>query len=166
MKYVVTTFLLSGFVLLPCANAQTMAGSLGLFVYPSGGQAVAQQADDEGECFQWAKDATGVDPMNPRADVRVDAPQTGGEGNAAAAGALRGAARAGIIGNLADEDASDWAAAGALVGSIRGARRREAQNAQARQQAESQADAMAQENVETFKKGFTACMEGRDYTVK
>ena len=143
-----------------------MAGSVGLFIYPSGGQEIGQQADDEAECFEWGENATGVDPRNPMAGVRVDVPQNVGQGNAAAAGAVRGAARAGIIGNLADEDASDWAAAGALVGSIRGAARRDAQNQRDRQQANAQAEAQGAENLETFKRAFTACMEGRDYTVK
>lgn len=166
MKHFAMILLVSGLAVSGAANAQTMAGSLGLFVYPSDGQEMAQQADDEGECFQWARNATGIDPMNPRAGVRVEQPQTGGEGQAAGRGALRGAAKAGIVGNLADENASDWAAAGAVVGAIRGAKQREAQNAQAQAQAEAQADAQAAENVETFKKGFAACMEGRNYTVK
>ena len=163
--FAMAIFLASG-LFFSSAHAQTMAGSVGLFVYPSGGQAMAQQADDEAECFEWGENATGVDPRNPMAGVRVDAPQTGGEGNAAAAGAVRGAARAGLIGNLADEDASDWAAAGALIGSIRGAARRDAQNQQSRQRANSEAQAQAEQNMETFKRAFTACMEGRSYTVK
>ena len=109
-----------GLTLSVVSHGQTMAGSLGLFVYPSDGQVMEQQATDEAQCYQWAGQQTGVDPMNPMAGVQVEQPQTGGEGNAAARGAVRGAARAGIIGNLADEDASDWAAAGAVVGEVAG----------------------------------------------
>jgi hypothetical protein len=100
---------------------------------------------------------TGVDPGNPGAGVSVQTAPQGSQGNAAAGGAVRGAARGALIGNIADEDASDYALAGAVIGSVRGARRRE--------QANMQAQAQAEERMETFKKAFTACIEGRGYTV-
>ena len=62
-------------------------------------------------------------------------------------------------------EASDYAIAGALAGSVRGARQREAQNQRARAQAEAQAQAHARERLESFKKAFSACMQGKSYTV-
>jgi hypothetical protein len=79
---------------------------------------------------------------------------------------VRGAAAAGIIGNIADEDAGEYAAVGALIGSVRGAKARQAQQAQAQQQTQAQTQAIAQERMGTFTKAFSACMEARNYTVK
>jgi hypothetical protein len=104
--------------------AQQMSAAWDLFVFPSGGQDADVQAVDERACLQWGQQATGVDPFNPGAGVRVSAPAQGDEGAAAAGGAMRGAVRGALIGNLADEDASDYAIAGALAGSVRGARQR------------------------------------------
>ncbi len=146
-------------------SAQQMSAAWDLFVFPSGGQDADVQAVDERACLQWGQQATGVDPFNPGAGVRVSAPAQGDEGAAAAGGALRGAVRGALIGNLADEDASDYAIAGALAGSVRGARAREAQNQRARAQAEAQAQAQARERLESFKKAFSACMQGKNYTV-
>ena len=51
------------------ANAQSVAGSLGLIVYPRADQTPEQQRTDEQECHTWAGETTGVDPENhPYAD--------------------------------------------------------------------------------------------------
>jgi hypothetical protein len=150
------------------ASAQTgLSASLGLVVYPGAGQSAEQLAKDEGECFTWAKQSTGIDPANPLAGVEAQQPQQTPSGGAAAgAGAVSGAARAGIIGNLADEDAGEWAAAGAVVGAIRGAKRAEQAKAQAQAQAQAQSQAQAAERVQHFTKAYSVCMEGRSYTVR
>ncbi|HVJ30739.1 MAG TPA: hypothetical protein VNA66_10560, partial [Gammaproteobacteria bacterium] len=139
----------------------------GLVVYPTKNQAADQVAKDEGECHAWARQNTGVDPANPMAGVQVQqgAPPPGG-GASAGRGAVRGAAAAGLIGNIADEDASDFAAAGAVIGGVRGARAQKAQAAQAQQQSQAQTQAIAQERMGLFTKAYGACMEARSYTVK
>ena len=149
------------------AVAQSVSSSLGLVVYPSNNQAASQVAKDEGECHAWARQNTGIDPANPMAGVQVQqaAPPPGG-GASAGRGAVRGAAAAGIIGNIADEDAGEYAAVGALVGSVRGARARQQQDAAAQQQAQAQNQAIAQERMGMFTKAFSACMESRSYTVR
>ena len=149
------------------AVAQSVSSSLGLVVYPSNNQAASQVAKDEGECHAWARQNTGLDPANPMAGVQVQqaAPPPGG-GASAGRGAVRGAAAAGIIGNIADEDAGEYAAVGALVGSVRGARARQQQDAAAQQQAQAQNQAIAQERMGMFTKAFSACMESRSYTVR
>jgi hypothetical protein len=148
------------------AVAQSVSSSLGLVVYPSNNQAASQVAKDEGECHAWARQNTGIDPANPMAGVQVQqaAPPPGGA--SAGRGAVRGAAAAGVIGNIADEDAGEYAAVGALIGSVRGARAKQAQNAQAQQQSQAQNQAIAQERMGQFTKAFGACMEARSYTVK
>ena len=45
------------------ASAQSLSSSLGVVPYPSKGQSPQQQTKDEGECFTWAKQQTGIDPM-------------------------------------------------------------------------------------------------------
>jgi hypothetical protein len=149
------------------AAAQSVSSSLGLVVYPTNNQAAAQVAKDEGECHAWARQNTGVDPANPAAGApqQAAAPPPGG-GASAGRGAVRGAAAAGIIGNIADEDAGEYAAVGAVIGAARGARARQAQAAQAQQQAQAQNQAVVQERMGMFTKAFSACMEARSYTVK
>jgi hypothetical protein len=167
MKRTKAAVALIGSLLGTYAGAQSLSGGLGLVVYPSSGQDSTQQARDEGECYQWAKNTTGVDPANPMAGVQVQtaagAPPPGGQ---AAAGAMRGAAGAALIGNIADEDAGEFAAAGALIGGVRGARRAKEQQAHAQQQAAASNDAAIQQRMQLFGNAFGACMEGRKYTVK
>jgi hypothetical protein len=150
------------------ASAQTgVSASLGLVTYPSGGQTADQLAKDEGECFAWARQSTGVDPADPLAGVGAQPAQQGGpsSGAAAGAGAVGGAARGAIIGNLADEDAGEWAAAGAVVGMARGARRAKQAEAQQQAQAQAQTEAQKAERIGLFKKAYGACMQGRNYSV-
>ena len=78
----------------------------------------------------------------------------------------RGAAKGALIGEVTDNDRSDYAAAGAVIGASRGRRQAAQTNAQAEQQAQANAQAQSVERVETFKKAYSACMEGRKYTVK
>jgi hypothetical protein len=149
------------------ASAQGVSASLGLVTYPSGGQAADQQAKDEGECFSWARQSTGVDPADPLAGVGAQpAPQGGpSSGAAAGAGAVGGAARGAIFAELADEDSGEWAAAGAVAGMARGARRAKQAEAQQHAQAQAQTEAQKAERLGLFKKGYAACMQGRNYTV-
>jgi hypothetical protein len=170
MKYASATIFLAASLLLgEHANAQTgIAASFGLYVYPSNGQAPDVQAKDEGECYQWGKQTTGVDPANPMAGAPPQQPaqQPPPQGGAAAGGAMRGAAGGALIGNIADEDAGEYALAGAVIGGVRGAKKASQQQAQAAQQASAQSQAQAQQRVQLFKNAFSACMEGRKYTVK
>lgn len=42
---------------------QSLSSSLGLVAYPAKGQTAEQQNTDEGQCFTWAKENTGIDPF-------------------------------------------------------------------------------------------------------
>lgn len=143
--------------------AQQMSASWDMFVFPSGGQDVDVQAVDERACLQWGQEVTGVDPFNPGAGVQARAPAQSSGG--AAQGAVRGALRGALIGEITDEDASDFALAGAMAGTVRGARRQEQQNQQARAQAQADAQAQTRARLESFRKAFSACMQGKNYTV-
>lgn len=140
-----------------------IAKSLGLYVFPSNNQSEEQQAKDEADCFTWAKNQTGVDPLNP---PKVEAKQveTGPDGSAIR-GAAGGAAAGAAIGAIAG-DTGEGAAIGAVVGGLRG--RRVARAQQQQQQAANNQNAAVSEQtmMNNYKKAFAACMEGKGYTVK
>jgi len=78
-----------------------------LTIYPKEGQNAEQQEKDKFECYNWAKDDSGFDPMAP--PTATEAPpqqqaQKGGVGR----GAVRGAALGAII-----DDSSEGARTGA-----------------------------------------------------
>ena len=148
------------------ADAQSVSGELGLVVYPSGGQSAEQQRTDEQECYAWAGETTGIDPKNPEATRQPATAAQVDSGAAGASGALRGAARGALIGNLSGNDWEDWAAAGAIAGGARGAKSAQRRNAQAQQQATAEQQAEAQQEVQLFQKAYSACIEGRNYTIK
>src|SRR5512135_682038 len=139
---------------------QSISSSLGVVPYPSKGQSAAQQNKDEGECFAWAKQRTGIDPM---AVASAPPPPSGSTvgGGQRVKGAARGAAGGAAVGAIAG-DTGKGAAVGAVVGTMAGGRR--ARQDQAAQQQQAQ-DAKAG-TLQHFNKAFGACMEGKGYVVK
>jgi hypothetical protein len=137
--------------------------SCDLFVYPSNGQSKQQQKEDEFECYKWAMEQSGVDPLNlPK--VEAAPAQTGPTGGGLVGGA-KGAAAGAAIGAIAG-DAGKGAAIGAVAGGLAG--RRQGKQAQAQQNQQSQANAAATEAEirNTFIKAFSVCIEGKGYTIK
>jgi hypothetical protein len=126
--------------------------------YPAKGQSAQQQSSDDGACYAWARQNTGIDPATPP-PPQASGPATGG--GERVGGALRGAAGGAIIGGIAG-DAGEGAAIGAVVGTMAGGRRAR-QNQQAQNQ---QAQAQHQQQIDTFYRAYGACMEGRGYTIK
>ena len=154
---------------------QSLSTSLGMVVFPAKGQAQQKQAQDEGECYAWAKGQTGVDPMAPapaQAAAQSAQPAATADGSRLR-GAARGAAAGAVIGEVANNDASDGAAVGATLGVVAGGRqsRKNQQQAsqqatQQEQQAAQQQKAAQQQQLDLFRKGFAACLEPKGYTVK
>jgi hypothetical protein len=143
--------------------SQDMAKSLGLYVFPANDQNQATQDADEMACYKWAINQTGYDPLNPPVvqGATVDRSPDG----RAVGGAARGAAGGAAIGAIAG-DAGKGAAIGALVGGVRG-RRSKVVGDEMQQQANDQAAAAkSQELKNDYNKAFSACMEGKGYTVK
>lgn len=133
------------------------------YVYPAKGQSNQQQKEDEFECYKWAVSQSGIDPLNlPK--VEAAPVQTGPDGSAIV-GAAKGAAAGAAIGAIAG-DAGKGAAIGAVAGGLGGNRQRKQTQAQASQQSQQQADAQNKANIESFRKAFTVCIEGKGYTVK
>ena len=145
--------------------------TLGLMVYPGSGQDATQQGKDEGECYAWAGQQTGIDPTVAATPAPVaDAPKGG-----AVKGAARGAAKGAAVGAVGDDDrhrdegnldAGEGAAAGAAVGAARGRRAQKKAQKQATAQAQETAQGQDAQKKDTFKKAWGTCLEGRGYTVK
>lgn len=136
---------------------------LKLAVFPAGGQSRQQQKEDEFECYRWAMESSGVDPLNlPR--VEPQATPSGPTG-AAVGGAARGAAAGLAIGAVAG-NAGRGAAIGATAGAIGG--RSAGRQAQAQQRNQAQANAAREEKAifDSFVRSFKACLSGKGYTVK
>ncbi len=145
------------------AQSSSISRSLGLYVFPAEGQDAAQQDADEAECFKWAKQQSGYDPLNPTVAVaaEVDRSADGSAIGGAAVGAAGGAAIGAIAG-----DAGKGAAIGAIVGGVRG-RRSKVVGDEMQQQANNQAAAAeTQRLAQDYNKAFAVCMEGKGYTVQ
>jgi hypothetical protein len=145
------------------APAKSMSASLGLYVFPAEGQTKEVQDADEMACYNWAKEQSGIDPINPP-DVQVEAVDTSPDGTAVRS-AARGAAAGAAIGAIAG-DAGKGAAIGAAAGGMGGIRAKRVGDAQQQQQNTQAAASQEKAMMDSFKKAFTACMEGKGYTVK
>jgi hypothetical protein len=147
----------------PAPATKTMSQSLGVMVYPSKGQTAEQQGKDESDCYGWAKQQTGYDPVAPPppAPAAASPAQKGGAVKGAAKGAASGAAVGAIAG-----DTGEGAAIGATAGAVKGRSQQKKANAAAQQQAQQTAQAAGQAQLDQYKKAFSACMEGKGYTAK
>jgi hypothetical protein len=142
------------------AQAQSISSSLGVIIYPAKGQTSQQQNMDEGECYSWAQQQTGIDPVAVAgAPTQQEGPAAGG--GERVGGAARGALGGAAIGAIAG-DAGKGAAIGAVAGTMMGGRRaRQNQSSQEQQAQQAKSSTMQQ-----FNKAFGVCMEARQYTVK
>ena len=137
------------------------------FIYPTKGQSKDQQSKDEYECYTWSVGQTNFDPTKPY-QASSPPPQKQAEQGGVVGGAARGAAL-GAVGGAIGGDAGKGAAIGAATGGLFGGMRRrgsQRENAQAQQNWESQQQAELQQKRSTYNRAYTACLEGRGYTVK
>jgi hypothetical protein len=134
-----------------------------LYVFPAKNQSQQQQKQDEFECYKWAAEQSGVDPLNP---PKVEAaPVESGPNGEAAKGAARGAAAGLAIGAIAG-DAGEGAAIGAAAGGMRGVKQGREKKAQANQQAQAAVTQKEAEIKTDYLKAFQVCIEGKGYTIK
>ena len=148
-----TLTLFSSFLMVTSVHADPI-------IYPAQGQTQQQIEQDKYQCYSWAKSNTGFDPMQSSAPTAQ--PSNAG-GGAVAGGAARGAAKGAVIGAIAG-DAGKGAAIGAASGGMMGGMRRrgaQQQQAQAQQQAQQQHSAAKSE----YDRAYSACLNGRGYTV-
>ena len=162
------------------------AQKIGMFAYPKNNQSSDQQLRDEYACYTTVEQQTGINPDTPAptgpsaAEVQAAQQQAAESAPEAkggrARGAARGAAGGAVVGAISG-NAGAGAAVGAGVGTVRGGRQQrqaneatqqqaaQAAGAQMQQQA-SQAQAAYNKQMDTFKRGFSACMDARGYSVK
>ena len=141
----------------------SIASGLGLYVFPANNQTQETQDADEMACYKWAKEQSGVDPINPP-EVQAEQVARSADGTAVV-GAAGGAAAGAAIGAIAG-DAGKGAAIGAVVGGLRGRRAKVVGDEMEQQQNNQAAAAEQQKLMANFNKAFTACMEAKGYTVK
>jgi Glycine-zipper domain len=139
-----------------------MSVGLNLMVFPANGQSRQQQKIDEFDCYVWAMERSGVDPLNL---PKVEAAATpSGPSGAAVGGAARGAAAGLAIGAIAG-NAGRGAAIGATAGAIGGRNAGRQAQSQQRNQAQANADREQQAIWDSFVRAFSACIAGKGYTV-
>jgi hypothetical protein len=146
----------------PPFDPKASASTIGVVVYPKQGQTTEQQHAEENECFAWAKTNTGIDPNAPASAQAAAAPVPKG---GAVRGAARGAAAGVAIGAIAG-DAGKGAAIGATAGAMAGRRGQKQTEKAAATGAQQQAASAEEQRQKTFADGFTACMDGKGYSVK
>jgi hypothetical protein len=137
--------------------------NLGIFLFPTKDQKPEQQSKDEQACYSWAVQQSGGDPLNMQA-TKPDIGANGPDGSAvkgAARGAVAGVATGAIAG-----DAGKGAAIGAAAGGMKGASGGKKKQAQQEEEAKKNAAAADQAKIDSLKKAYSACLEGKGYSVK
>ena len=151
-------------------DASAVFKQLSMFVYPAKGQSAEKQKKDEKECYAWAKDQTGFDPLTaaaPNADsagkAAKDQTAQATKGSAVK-GAAKGAAAGALIGAAAG-DAGKGAAVGAAAGGVGGRAGKKRAEKEAAAAGSNAAVAESNQKLDTFKKAAGTCLEGRGYTL-
>jgi hypothetical protein len=139
-------------------------------VYPAQGQSAEQMEKDKFECYSWARNQTGFDPMKvPTATAPPPEQQAkGGVAGGAVRGGLGGAALGAAVGAIAG-DAGKGAAIGAASGGLLGGARRHSQasgDRQRQEQWEREQVANYQRERDAYNRAYRACLEGRGYSVQ
>ena len=139
-------------------------------VYPAKGQSEDQIEKDKYQCYSWAKQQTGFDPM--KIPTTTSAPpakeeEVWGAGKSGVAGGAtgaivggiakgkKGAVRGGLIG----------AGTGALIGGVRSSNQRNREEQKRKEWERKEANNYVRARDE-YNRAFGACMEGRGYSVK
>ena len=155
------------------AIAGGQASGQDLIVFPAKGQTQQQMERDKFDCYSWAKQQSGFDPMQTPAPAQPPPPQpppgaaAGGVVRGGAGGMALGAAIGGITGGWSG--AGKGAAIGAVTGGIFGGLRSQARNsqsAQAQQQYAAQQSAQYWQKRDTYNRACSVCLEAKGYAVK
>ncbi len=163
-------------LLLSVMSVCAYAANLGTYAFPQKGQTPEQQKTDENACAQWASDQTNLNPavleyqqeeankMQQEASATQQANEPG-VGRRIGKTALRGAAL-GAINKSMDDGAGKGAAMGAAVGL---AKAKDAKQSQAVEGTVKGANAKlekVQTDVQKYIRAYSACMEGKGYSIK
>lgn len=133
-----------------------------VIVYPAKGQSPKQMEQDKYQCYGWAKNNSGFDPM------QATSPSAHAQQSTQQRGLLRGGARGaalGAVGGAIGGDAGTGAAIGAATGAmIGGMRRRDSRRQQDQANAQSQPQYQAAKS--NYDRAYAVCLEGRGYSVR
>ncbi len=140
-----------------CMAATSMADEL--MIFPNADQAPEHQDQDTFACYSWAKDQSDFDPMAPPTATEPP-PQQQAKKGGVGKGLVRGAAVGAIAG-----DAGKGAAAGAAIGGMR-RQDQKRKEAAARQQWEQEQQRIYAANRNRYNRAYSACLEGKNYTVR
>ena len=166
MKRIIILIMVSTFLFLTgAASAQE------LVIYPSNGQSAEQMEQDKFQCYSWSKNESGFDPMAiPTASAPP--PQKEAQKGGVVKGGARGALAGGAIGAIAGNSKSDTrkgvkagAATGAVVGGVRRNKQTKAEDKKQKDWEKQQSSQYAQ-GRNNYNRAYSACMEGRGYSVK
>ena len=138
-------------------------------IFPAKGQTPEQMEKDKYDCYTWAKQETGFDPMQAQPAAQAPTAQSQAPQGERIKGAARGAAVGAVVGGIANDDAGKGAAAGAAAGTMAGGmrtRQNRRNQAQAQQQQAQQQAAATDQQLSTYNRAYSACLEGKGYTVK
>ena len=166
----VLTYLLMLMVLMSFMVANALAQDF--VIYPAKGQSQQQMEKDKFDCYSWAKQQSGFDPMEtPKATAPPPQQSGGSVAGGAVKGGIGGAALGAGIGAIAggSKGAKKGAAIGGVAGGTLGAARSSAQkqqDAKAQQQWEQEQAAQYNQKRSAYNRAYSACLEGKGYTVK
>ena len=157
--------------LLTIADGQ--ASGQELIIYPAKGQSQQQMEKDKFDCYTWAKQQSGFDPMQAQAPTQPSPsqPPPGASPGSVVRGGAGGAALGAAVGGIAGgwSGAGKGAAIGALTGGVFGGLRSRSQNqqaAQAQQQYAAQQAAQYRQKQDTYNRAYSVCLEAKGYMVK
>ena len=132
-------------------------------IFPAKGQSNEQLEKDKFSCYGWAKQQSGFDPMKTPTTSTAPPSQEKKSGGVAR-GALGGAALGAIIGD-SSRSARNAGAAGALIGGVRQSSANKKTQANTEQWKQQESNNYAN-NRDQYNRAYTACLEGKGYTVK
>jgi hypothetical protein len=156
-------------VVLAAQYAMAQQQQQNFVIYPARGQSQQQMEMDKYECYTWAKQQTGFDPM--AMPTATSAPPPDAQGSPAG-GAVRGGAGGALaglaIGSLSGS-AGEGAAIGAIAGGIFGGLRARHEQEEAQQQQQQWANQQASQYMQQrdyYNRAYSACLTGRGYVVQ
>jgi len=147
-------------VSLICLNKITMAD---VMIFPAKGQSNEQLEQDKFSCYGWAKKESGFDPMQAPT-TKTAAPSQEKKSGGVVKGALGGAALGAILGD-SSKAAKRGAAAGGLIGGVRQSSANTKNQQKTEQWKQQEANNYAN-NRNQYNRAYSACLEGKGYTVK
>ncbi len=165
----VLVFLVTAAFCIAAAGQVAAQQQQNLIIYPSQGQSPQKMEQDKYECYTWAKQQTGFDPMAMPTATSPPPPDAqgspaGGAVKGGAGGALVGLAIGSLSGS-AGEGAAIGAVAGGIFGGLRARRQQEEAQEQQQQWADQQASQYMQQR-DTYNRAYKTCLIGRGYTVQ